>query len=134
VGTQQGDPYPYRERNLLLRNLGKGKGFEDVTASAGPALAYSEIGRAAVFGDVNNDGGMDILVTNNNGPARLLLNTAPERGHWLLVKVEGVRSKRSGYGSVVELFRKDGTSVQRWVRGDGSYLAANGSQGPFRAG
>jgi hypothetical protein len=120
-----GDPYPYRERNLLLRNLGKGKGFQDITASAGPALAYSEIGRAAVFGDVNNDGGVDILVTNNNGPARLLLNTAPERGHWLLVKVEGVRTNRSGYGSVVELFRKDGTSVRRWVRGDGSYLAAN---------
>lgn len=39
--------------------------------------------------------------------------------------MEGVRSNRSGYGSVVELFRKDGTSVQRWVRGDGSYLAAN---------
>ena len=125
VGAQQGDPYPYRERNLLMRNLGKGKGFADVTASAGPAFAYSEIGRAAVFGDVNNDGGVDILVTNNNGPARLLLNTAPERGHWLLVKVEGVRTNRSGYGSVVELFRKDGTSVRRWVRGDGSYLAAN---------
>jgi enediyne biosynthesis protein E4 len=53
------------------------------------------------------------------------LNTVPERGHWLLVHLEGVRSNRSGYGSTVELFRKDGTSVKRWVRGDGSYLAAN---------
>jgi hypothetical protein len=119
------DPYPYAERNLLLRNLGKGKGFEDVTARAGPALDHAEVSRAAIFGDVNNDGGIDILVTNNNGPARLLLNTAPERGHWILVRLEGVRSNRSGYGTVVELIRKDGTSVQRWVRGDGSYLAAN---------
>ncbi len=78
-----------------------------------------------MFGDLNNDGGTDILVTNNNGPARLLLNVAPERGHWVLVKLEGVRSNRSGYGSVVELIREDGTSLQRWVRGDGSYLAAN---------
>ena len=84
-----------------------------------------EVSRAAVFGDVNNDGGIDILVTNNNGPARLLLNTVPDRGHWLLVHLEGVRTNRSGYGSVVELVRKDGTSVRRWVRGDGSYLAAN---------
>ena len=38
MGAQQGDPFPYRQRNLLLRNLGKGKGFEDITASAGPAL------------------------------------------------------------------------------------------------
>jgi hypothetical protein len=123
--AQQGDPFPYRQRNLLLRNLGKGKGFKDVTASAGPALEPVGVARAAVFGDVNNDGGTDILVTYNNGPARLLLNVAPDRGHWILVHVEGVRSNRSGYGSVVELFRKDGTSVKRYVRGDGSYLAAN---------
>ncbi len=125
VPTQAGEPFPYRQRNLLLRNLGKGKGFEDVTASAGPAFELAAVSRAAVFGDVNNDGGIDILVTANNGPARLLLNTVPERGHWILVHVEGVRSNRSGYGSVVELFRKDGTSVKHWVRGDGSYLAAN---------
>lgn len=119
------DPYPYGERNLLLRNLGKGRGFEDITTRAGAALDHVEVGRAAVFGDVNNDGGVDILVTNNNGPARLLLNTAPDRGHWLTVRLEGVRSNRSAYGSVVEVVRKDGTSVRRFVRGDGSYLAAN---------
>ena len=88
-------------------------------------MDHLDVSRAAVFGDVNNDGGIDILVTNNNGPARLLLNTAPNRGHWILVQLQGVRSNHSAYGSTVELFRKDGTSVQRWVRGDGSYLAAN---------
>jgi enediyne biosynthesis protein E4 len=121
----KGDPFPYRERKLLLRNGGKGKPFEDVTAFAGPAFEPAEISRAAVFGDVNNDGGVDIVVTNNNGPTRLLLNTVPNRGHWLLVHLEGMKTNRSGYGSVVELVRKDGTSVKRWVRGDGSYLAAN---------
>lgn len=119
------DPFPYRERKLLLRNLGKGKGFEDITAKAGPALADSEVSRAAAFGDVNNDGGVDILVTNNNGPARLLLNTVPNRGHWLLVHLEGTKTNRSAYGSVVELVRKDGSAAKRWVRGDGSYLTAN---------
>ncbi len=72
---------------------------------------------------------MDILVTTNNGPAHLLLNTVPDRGHWITVHLEGVRTNRSGYGSVVELVRKSGTktgtSVRRWVRGDGSYLSAN---------
>jgi hypothetical protein len=119
------DPYPYGERNLLLRNLGPGKGFQDVTAAAGSALDYVDVGRAAVFGDVNNDGGIDILVANNNGPARLLLNTTPNRGHWILLRLEGGRSNRSGYGRTVQLVRKSGTFVQRWVRGDGSYLTAN---------
>jgi hypothetical protein len=122
---ESGERFPYRERKLLLRNLGPGKGFEDVTASAGPDLQPLEVSRAAAFGDVNNDGGVDILLTNNNGPARLLLNTVPDRGHWILVHLEGVHTNRSGYGSLVELVRKDGTSVRRFVRGDGSYLAAN---------
>ena len=130
----KGDPFPYRERSLLLRNAGKGKGFEDVTASAGPALATRDVSRSAGFGDVNNDGDVDILVTNNNGPARLLLNTVPDRGHWLLVHLEGTKTNRSGYGSVVEVVRKDGTAVRRWVRGDGSYLAANDPRAHFGLG
>lgn len=128
--VQPGDKFPYREKKLLLKNMGKAKGFEDITKSAGPIFQIPEVSRAAVFGDVNNDGGMDILVTNNNGPARLLLNTVPNRGHWLLVHLEGTKTNRSAYGSVVELVRTDGTllrspSPKRWVRGDGSYLAAN---------
>jgi hypothetical protein len=130
----KGDPFPYRERKLLLRNLGKGKGFEDITAQAGASMATPEVSRAAAFGDVNNDGGTDILVTNNNGPARLLLNTAPNRGHWLMVHLEGTKTNRSGYGSVVELVRKDGTTERRWVRGDGSYLAANDPRVQFGLG
>jgi hypothetical protein len=126
--------YPYRERNMLLRNPGDGKQFEDITASAGPALEPTEVSRAAVFGDVDNDGGIDILVTNNNGPVRLLRNVAPERGHWITLALQGVRSNRSGYGSVVELIRKNGSSVSQWVRGDGSYLAANDSRVHFGLG
>ncbi len=132
--SEQGDKYPYREKKLLLRNMGKGKGFEDITASAGPVFNAPEVSRAAAFGDVNNDGGVDILVTNNNGPARLLLNTVPDRGHWLLVHLEGVRTNRSAYGSVVELVQSNGTSVKRWVRGDGSYLAANDPRAHFGLG
>ncbi len=130
----KGDPFPYREKKLLLKNMGKGKEFVDITASAGPVFQIPEVSRSAVFGDVNNDGGVDILVTNNNGPARLLLNTVPNRGHWLLVHLEGTKTNRSAYGSVVELVRKDGTSVKRWVRGDGSYLAANDPRAHFGLG
>ena len=127
-----GDKFPYREKKLLLKNTGKG--FTDISASAGPIFQIPEVSRAAVFGDINNDGGMDILVTNNNGPARLLLNTVPNRGHWLLVHLEGTKTNRSAYGSTVEVVRKDGTSTKRWVRGDGSYLAANDPRAHFGLG
>ena len=120
-----GEPFPYGQQNMLVHNLGKGKGFEDLTDAAGEALDHVEVSRAAVFGDINNDGGVDILITNNNGPARLLLNTVPQRGHWLTVQAEGVATNRSAYGSEVEVFRKNGTSVRRRVRSDGSYLSAN---------
>ncbi len=108
MATEQGEKFPYRQRNLLLRNKGKGKGFEDITASAGPALQPVEVSRAAVFGDVNNDGGVDILVTTNNGPAHLLLNTMPDRGHWIL---------GSSGGSPHQSFRirkRGGTGAEGW--------------------
>lgn len=57
--------------------------------------ALSEAGRAAVFGDVNNDGGIDILVANNNEPARLLLNATLERANWIMVRLEGVPEAES---------------------------------------
>jgi hypothetical protein len=105
-----GERFPYRERKLLLCNLGPGKGFQDVTASAGPDLQPLEASRAAAFDDVNNDGGVDILLTNNNGPARLLLNTVPDRGHWLLVHLEGVHKS-------VRLRKRGGTGAEEWYIG-----------------
>ena len=125
IGRQRGDAYPYRERNLLLRNRGGGQGFEDVTDKGGAALAHVEVSRSAVVGDVDNDGGIDVLVTNNNGPARLLRNSVRSRGHWLLVRLHGVETTRDGYGSRVTVRRATGPGLTRTARGDGSYLAAN---------
>lgn len=132
--ARPGDTFPYREKKLLLKNMGKGRGFSDITASAGSVFQIPEVSRAAVFGDIDNDGGMDILVTNNNGPARLLRNTVPDRGHWLMVHLEGTKTNRSAYGSVVELVRTNGSSLKRWIRGDGSYMAANDPRAHFGLG
>ena len=121
----QGRSVSLPREKAVAAEYGEGKRFEILRRRPVRRWQIPEVSRAAVFGDVNNDGGADILVTNNNGPARLLLNTAPNRGHWLLVHLQGTKTNRSAYGSVVELVRKDGTSVRRWVRGDGSYLAAN---------
>jgi hypothetical protein len=71
--AKAGDPFPLDQPMQLLRNRGDGR-FEDVTAKAGAILSAPEVGRGAAFGDVDNDGDVDVLVSNNNGPVRLLIN------------------------------------------------------------
>ena len=69
--VQAKDPHPLHQRNQLFRNLGNGR-FEDVSERAGAVFQLSEVSRGAAFGDLDNDGDVDVLVTNNNGRARLL--------------------------------------------------------------
>jgi hypothetical protein len=121
--TLRGEPFPYRERNQLIRNDGA-EGFTDVTEAAGAALALVEVSRGAAFGDIDNDGDVDIVVANNNGPTRLLRNTV-SGNHWLGVRLEGTQSNRAGLGARVAVLRADGTALWRRAHTDGSYLSAN---------
>ncbi|HKE05922.1 MAG TPA: CRTAC1 family protein [Blastocatellia bacterium] len=130
----RGQPYPFHQRNQLFHNEisaasgrepGPQRVFREVTDSAGPAFRLSEVSRAAVFGDIDNDGDIDILVTNNNGPVRLLLNQAAARSHWLQVKLIGVKDNRDGIGAKVAVIRKNSKPLWRRAHTDGSYLAAS---------
>lgn len=120
----RGEAYPFQEKNLLLRNVA-GKQFSDVSGSAGPALALFEVSRGAAFGDIDNDGDIDILVSNNNGPARLFLNEGGSRKNWLLVKLEGVKSNRMGLGARVGVAIPGGDTLWRRAHTDSSYLSAS---------
>ena len=113
---QAKDPFPMHQKKLLLRNAGGGR-LEDVTARAGAAFALSEVGRGVAVGDVDNDGDLDLLIGNNNGRTRLLINQVPPRKHWLGLKV--------AVGTRVEVIREKGGSVFRRSRADGSYASAN---------
>jgi hypothetical protein len=124
VEALRGDAFPFHQKNQLLRNTSKGA-FDDVTAVAGAALQVSEVSRGAAFGDVDNDGDVDVLVTNNGGPVRLLLNETPSANHWLQVKLEGVVDTRDGLGARVGVQLADGRTIWRRVRTDGSYLSAS---------
>jgi hypothetical protein len=118
----RGDPFPFRQRNLLLHNIDAR--FRDVTRESGSAFEESFVGRGAAFGDVDNDGDVDVLVTNNGGPVRLLLNKTRALGHWLQIRLEGVADNREGLGARVGVQRDDGTTIWRHARTDGSYLSA----------
>jgi len=137
---QAHDPHPLHQKKLLLRNAGNGR-FEDVTARAGAAFALSEVGRGVAFGDVDNDGDVDVLIGNNNGPVRLLINQASQGHHWLGVRVIGppkggpyvdrrggrlqAAQTRDMLGARVEIVRKGKPSLWRRSRSDGSYASAN---------
>nr|VFK56875.1 MAG: Repeat domain-containing protein [Candidatus Kentron sp. TUN]VFK64289.1 MAG: Repeat domain-containing protein [Candidatus Kentron sp. TUN] len=121
--ARNGDPLPYHQPNQLLVNTGNGK-LQDVTTQAGPAFSLSEISRGAVFGDVDNDGDMDVLITNNSGPVRLLRNDVNNNNHWLGIRLLD-ETGRDALGAYVEVQRDSAPSLWRRARTDGSYASAN---------
>jgi hypothetical protein len=123
VEALRGKPYPFEQTNQLLHY--EGAGYRDVSAEAGPALAQPGIGRGAAFGDINNDGAVDIVVTNNKGPVRLLLNESARREHWLTVRLETDRGDRTALGARIAVVRRGLPPLWRRVHTDGSYLTAN---------
>jgi len=116
--------FPYDQRKVLFRNRRDGR-FEDVTSQAGAAFALSESGRGAAFGDVDNDGDVDVLVGNDGGRVRLLINNHGSRNHWLGIRVVGKQAGRDMLGARVEVIHRDGSTAWRRARADGSYGSAN---------
>jgi hypothetical protein len=123
IDSLRGKPFPYDQKNQLFRN--EGKSLREVTTEAGPVFDLSEVSRGAAFGDIDNDGDIDIVFSNANGPARLLLNQAGSQNHFLVVRLEGVKTNRDAYGARVALNRKGRPPMWRRVAADGSYLSAN---------
>jgi hypothetical protein len=121
--ARAGDRYPLKQKKLLLHNLGNGR-YEDVSEKGGAIIRLAEVSRGVAFGDVDNDGDTDILVVNNNGPARLLINNIGHRKHWLGLRLIGENINRDMLGTRVGVFRPDGLTLWRRVHTDGSYASA----------
>jgi len=122
--ARAGDRFPLHESNQLFRNLGTGR-FEDVSVRAGSAFRLSDVGRGAAFGDIDNDGDIDILVGNNNGPPRLLINQVGNRNHWVGLRLVGEKIARDMLGARVGVIVPGKPTLWRRVRTDGSYASAN---------
>jgi hypothetical protein len=119
--VRQKNPFPLGQPNQLFRNTGKGS-FVEIADQA--ELQPLEVSRGAAVGDVDNDGDADVLVTNNNGPARLLLNQVGNQNHWLGLRLIG-KSGRDMLGALVEIVVAENNVLRRRVRTDGSYLSGN---------
>ncbi len=119
-----GGPFRLEQRKLLFRNLTDGR-FDEVSARAGAAFQVADVGRGAAFGDVDNDGDQDVVIANDAGPTRLLINTVGNRNHFVGLQLKGNREKRDMLGARVEITRADGRVLMRRARSDGSYASAN---------
>ena len=131
---QRGTSWPFLQSNQLFHNEGAGRAFTDVSALAGADFRVWGVGRGAAFGDLNNDGRVDIVVNNNNGPVRLLLNEDASHNHWLGVRLQGARANRMGIGAKVALIRKGQPTLWRRCHTDGSYLSASDARVHFGLG
>jgi len=119
-----GDPHPLGERNQLFRNLGNGT-FEDASARGGPPFRRAEVGRGLAVGDVDNDGDLDVLISNNAGPVRLLINRKGPPASWYGFRAIDRERGSDALGARVRMILASGKPIVRSVHTDGSYLSAS---------
>jgi hypothetical protein len=115
----------YKQTPLLMRNTGKG--FVNVSATAGAAFNKPLAARGAAFGDLNNDGQIDIVIGELNGPP-IVLRNGGTKNHWLGIRLVGVKSNRDGIGAHVIVTDNSGHQQSFDVSTAGSYLSSNDSR------
>ncbi len=98
---------PFAVSNRVFRNKGN-LSFEDASSRAGTSFQVAAPHRGAAFGDLNNDGRIDAVVTVLNGPAEIWINRSTEQNHWIILKLVGVKSNRDGLGTKIKITTSSG--------------------------
>ncbi|HKX31294.1 MAG TPA: CRTAC1 family protein [Blastocatellia bacterium] len=113
----------YRQPKLLHLNLGNGT-FCDASRMAGPALQEPRAARGAAFGDLDNDGQVDVVVSDLDGPAMILHNERGEGNHWVTLELGAAKGNRLAIGARVRAVTGNVTQIEE-VRSGASYLSQN---------
>jgi hypothetical protein len=113
----------HAQRRLLFHNP-NGRRLTEVSRQAGPGFAVQTVGRTLITGDIDNDGDVDLVVTNNGGPLDVLRNNTGRDRHALEVQLVGVASNRNGIGARVTITTQ-GRTQMREVKSGSSYLGQN---------
>jgi hypothetical protein len=122
----------YRQRKLLYHNRGDGT-FEEVAARYGQAFMEERVSRGLATGDIDNDGGLDIVINDLDGGPQILRNELAGRGHWLIVKLHGKAPNTDAVGAIVTV-RTGSTSQKGLVQSGTSYLSQNDMRQHFGLG
>jgi hypothetical protein len=122
----------YRQRRLLYHNRGDGT-FDEVAAQFGAVLTEERVGRGLAVGDIDNDGRLDVVINDLDGPPQILHNELADVGHWLLVKLEGKPPNTSAVGAVVRV-RAGGREMMRVVQSGTSYISQEDKRRHFGLG
>ncbi|MDQ2947686.1 MAG: CRTAC1 family protein [Acidobacteriota bacterium] len=113
----------YREPPLLLKNNGKGK-FENIGVRAGKVFQTGLLGRGLATGDFDNDGAIDAVIVDLNGPPVLLRNSGARQNAWIGVALRGRRSNRDAIGARLTLHTSHGVFTS-WVTGGASFMSSH---------
>jgi hypothetical protein len=113
----------YKQPRLLYQNLRNGR-FKDVSAEAGPGIQTSAVGRGCAFGDLDNDGDIDIVINNLDAGPSVLRNNGGNRNNWLMIKCTGTRSNRSAIGARVRVVASGHSQIAEVMSGS-SYYSQN---------
>jgi len=123
----------YEEPNTVFRNLGNGK-FQDVSAEAGPDFQHAAPHRGVAFGDIDNDGRVDAVVTVLNGKAKYLHNVSRNANHWISLKLTGHKSNRMGIGAQIRITGEDGLKQYNEVTTAVGYACSSDPRAHFGLG
>jgi hypothetical protein len=123
----------YEEPNAVFRNLGNGR-FLDVSAEAGADFQVASAHRGVAFGDVDNDGRVDAILSVLNGQAKYFHNTSRNENHWVILKLIGAKSNRMGLGAQIRITGEDGKKQYNEVTTAVGYACASDSRVHFGLG
>jgi enediyne biosynthesis protein E4 len=123
----------FPEPNSIFRNLGDGK-FEEVSGTAGPDFKLEGTHRGVAFGDLDNDGRVDAVVSVLGGQVKLLHNGTDTGNHWILLKLVGTKSNRMGIGAQIHITTEDGCSQWNEVTTAVGYASSSDSRVHFGMG